>query len=273
MFKMEHAFQMGLEKATKCSTSFPQTRRGTRNCCKSHLWMGHSLEGCECIIWGSNQFGCKFAEVHWESVFCVGQEPSAISLDAIYIKSSLGRPLLAHCNWFRHVWYDRGPCPTPYYNDKHEQVRFILNTINFKFPILYYFQFALFQLLVLCTCIEIEVFFQFCFNPMFIKFDNVKPSLVHDFFHIQNIKMIPLVQFKDVIFLDVYKRCENKSEKMWYSLTQKSFFYYMYKVWFLADFSIWICQLFSLRHVSYKNISSWCNVRVFAHYNNLVWTS
>ncbi len=138
---------------------------GGRICCRSNLPMGHSLEGCECIIWGSTQLGCKFVEVHWESVFCVGQQPLAISPDAIYIKSSLGRPLLAHCNWFCHVEYDKGPHPTPYWNDKHEQVRFILNIIDFKVPILYYFQFAFFQFLVLCTCIEIEVFFQFCFNP------------------------------------------------------------------------------------------------------------
>ncbi len=139
--------------------------RGGGICCRSNLRMGHSLEGCECIIWRSTQLGCKFAEVHWESVLCVGQQPLVISMDAIYIKSSLGRPLLAHCNWFRHVRYDRGPHPTPYCNDKHEQVRFILNTIDFKVPILYYFQFAFFQSLVLCTCIEIEVVFQFCFNP------------------------------------------------------------------------------------------------------------
>ncbi len=63
---------------------------------------------------------------------------------------------------------------------------------------------------------------------MFIKFDHVKPSLVHDSFHIQNIEMIPLVQFKDVIFFDVYKRCENMSQKMWYYLTQESFVDYMY---------------------------------------------
>ncbi len=106
-----------------------------------------------------------------------------------------------------------------------------------------------------------------------IKFDHVKPSLVHDFFYIQNIEMIPLVQFKDVIFLDVYKICKNKSQKMWYSLTQESFFDYMYKVRFSPDFSIWIFQLFRLRHVSYKNISSWCNMKVFTRYSNLVWTS
>jgi hypothetical protein len=76
---------------------------------------------------------------------------------------------------------------------------------------------------------------------MSIKFDHVKPSLVHDSFHIQNIEIIPLVQSKDAIFFYVYKRCENMSQKMWYFLTQENFFYYMYKVWFLLDFSIWIC--------------------------------
>jgi hypothetical protein len=47
--------------------------------------------------------------------------------------------------------------------------------------------------------------------PKFVEFDHVKPSLVHDFFHIQSIGMIPLVQFNDIISFDVYKRCENKS--------------------------------------------------------------
>ncbi len=35
--------------------------------------------------------------------------------------------------------------------------------------------------------------------------------------------MIPLVQFKNVISPDVYKRCENKSKKTWYFLTQDGF--------------------------------------------------
>jgi hypothetical protein len=62
---------------------------------------------------------------------------------------------------------------------------------------------------------------------MFIEFDHMKLTLVHDFFHIQSIGMIPLVQFKDVISPNVYKRCENKSNKTRYSLTQDFSFYYM----------------------------------------------
>jgi len=38
--------------------------------------------------------------------------------------------------------------------------------------------------------------------------------------------MIPLVEFKDVISPNVYKKCENKSKKTWYFLMQESFFYY-----------------------------------------------
>jgi hypothetical protein len=34
----------------------------------------------------------------------------------------------------------------------------------------------------------------------------------------------------------------------------ESFFYYMYKVWFLPNVSIWIYQFFCLKHVIYKNI-------------------
>jgi len=40
--------------------------------------------------------------------------------------------------------------------------------------------------------------------------DHVKPSLVHDFFHIQSLRMILLNQFKEVIPNKQYKNCENK---------------------------------------------------------------
>jgi hypothetical protein len=36
--------------------------------------------------------------------------------------------------------------------------------------------------------------------------------------------IFPLVKFKDVISPDVYKRCENKSRKTWYSLMQEIIF-------------------------------------------------
>jgi hypothetical protein len=63
------------------------------------------------------------------------------------------------------------------------------------------------------------------------------------------------------------------SQKMWYYLTQESFFDYMYKVWFLPDFSIWICQLFSLRYVSYKNIFFLVQREGVCTLYILVWTS
>jgi hypothetical protein len=40
--------------------------------------------------------------------------------------------------------------------------------------------------------------------------DHMKPSLVHDFFHIQSIEIIPLHKFKEVIPNAQYKKCENK---------------------------------------------------------------
>ncbi len=46
-----------------------------------------------------------------------------------------------------------------------------------------------------------------------IEMDHVKPSLVHNFFHIQSIGMIPLNQFKEVIPNEQYKESENKIKK------------------------------------------------------------
>jgi hypothetical protein len=59
--------------------------------------------------------------------------------------------------------------------------------------------------------------------------DHVMPSLVHDFFHIQSIKMIPLHKFKEVILDAQYKKCENKIKKTWYNLMHEAFFEFMYK--------------------------------------------
>jgi hypothetical protein len=47
----------------------------------------------------------------------------------------------------------------------------------------------------------------------FVKFDHVKPSLVQNFFRIQSIRVIPLHQFKDVIYEEQYKKCMGKIKK------------------------------------------------------------
>jgi len=46
-----------------------------------------------------------------------------------------------------------------------------------------------------------------------VEFDHVKLSLVQEFFQIQGIGIIPLKQFKDVLPVGVYKKCESKSRK------------------------------------------------------------
>jgi hypothetical protein len=96
--------------------------------------------------------------------FCVGQQPLATSLYVLYLKNSLEWPLLAHYSGFHHAGYKRRPRPPPHYNDKHEQVRLILNTTYFKVLVLSLFQYGSFQRLSLC--IKIEIFFQFCLNPL-----------------------------------------------------------------------------------------------------------
>jgi hypothetical protein len=129
---------MGYQKGGKMFCLSHELERGGGICCRSHPRMGCSLS-CEHIIWGSVQCGWRSIKVEWEKKFCVGRQPSATSLDALYFKSSLKWPLLAHCNGFHHVGYER-----------------IL--------VLSCFQFHSFQFLALC--IEIEVLFQFCFNPL-----------------------------------------------------------------------------------------------------------
>jgi len=79
------------------------------------------------------------------------------------------------------------------------------------------------------------------FNILFlgrsIEMDHVKSSLVHDFFHIQSIRMVPVHKFKEVILDAQYKKCENEIKKNWYSLMQEAFLKYMYKVNFQDLFS------------------------------------
>jgi hypothetical protein len=203
---------------------------GGQICCRSHLQMGCSLEGCECIVQGSTKCGWRSTKVHWDNVlFCVGRQPLATSLDALYLKNSPRWPLLAHYNGFHHVGYKRRPHPPPHCNDRHEQVRFILKHYGFQSSSS--FLLSIYFFLISCFMPWNRSSRSILFQPLgSIEFDHIKPSLVNDFFYIHNINMIPLIRFKDVINLDVYKRCEIKSRKIWYFLMQESFFYYMYKV-------------------------------------------
>ncbi len=86
-------------------------------------------------------------------------------LDAIYIKSSFKIPLLAHCNLFRHVGYDKGLRPTPYCNDKHEQVKLILNTIDFKVLIFITFNLHYFDSLFCALALKLKFSFNFASTP------------------------------------------------------------------------------------------------------------
>jgi hypothetical protein len=123
-----------------------------------HEWDNHWK--ATCIIFGRAEHGWRSIKVQWENVLCVGRQPSATSLDALYHYSSSRWPLLAHCSGFHHVGYERGIHPPPHYNGKHEQVRFKLNTMDFKILVLSIF------FLFLTFYIEVEVLYQFCFNPL-----------------------------------------------------------------------------------------------------------
>jgi hypothetical protein len=63
-----------------------------------------------------------------------------------------------------------------------------------------------------------------------MELDHVKPRLVHEFFKIQSIGIIPLEEFKEMLPAKVYKKCQSKSSKTWHSLNSEAFFEYMYKV-------------------------------------------
>jgi hypothetical protein len=39
-----------------------------------------------------------------------------------------------------------------------------------------------------------------------MELDHIKPSLIHEFFIIQSIGIIPLEQFKEVLLIGVYKK-------------------------------------------------------------------
>jgi hypothetical protein len=93
----------------------------------------------ECSMCGMATIGYKFG--------CL------ISLKFIHMTS------LSNCSGFHHIGYERRPHPLCHYYDKHEQVRFKLNNMDFKILVLSIF------FLFLAFYIEVEVFYQFCFNP------------------------------------------------------------------------------------------------------------
>ncbi len=44
---------------------------------------------------------------------------------------------LGTLQWIYHGRYEIRPCPLAHCSDKHEQVRFKLNTMDFTFPIIF----------------------------------------------------------------------------------------------------------------------------------------
>ncbi len=121
---------------------------------------------------------------------------------------------------FNHVGYKRRPHPLRHYNDKHEQVRFRLNAMDFKIPVLSI------SFLFLAFYIEVEVIYEFCLNApsilnlitwslVWCMISSASKALA--WFHWSNSSMrsVPMST------RDVKKR----SRKTWYSLTQESFFW------------------------------------------------
>jgi hypothetical protein len=119
---------------------------------------------------------------------------------------------MAHCSLFGSFWHYKQACRATNCHNIFEQVRHlhIIETI---------------QLLIFLHVLNNNVL---CYKSM--ELDHVKPNFIHDFVCIWNIDKIPLKQFKDVILLKVYKKCKIKYKKTWYSLMQKVFFEYIYKV-------------------------------------------
>jgi hypothetical protein len=60
---MEHAFQMGNWEGKKNLCLSHKLVGGGNICCRSHPWVGWSLEGCESIIWGGVELGWGFPKV------------------------------------------------------------------------------------------------------------------------------------------------------------------------------------------------------------------
>jgi len=94
------------------------------------------------------------------------------------------------------------------------------------FPFVYFYYNSKIEYVIFLLISNVSILLLLC---MGVKFDHVKPSLVHEFFCIQGIGIILLKQFKDVVPIDVYKKCESTSKKTWHSLTLKAFSNYMYR--------------------------------------------
>ncbi len=128
---------------------------------------------------------------------------------------------LTHQGWFICSKHNKWPSQAAYSYEPHKQMNFHCQC-QFFFP-------------QMSNCVLLMI--NILIIGRSIGMDHVKSSLVHDFFHIQSIKMIPLHKFKEVIPDVQYKKCKNKIKRTWYNFTQEVFFEYMYKVNFLNLFA------------------------------------
>jgi hypothetical protein len=133
VFKMEQAFQMGYWQSNKVFYVFPKNWQGEEAFVANHI---HEWDDHWKVVNASFEEGLNTDEdlqrFNGRMSYVWDNNHRLQSLDALYLYSSPRWPFLAHCNGFHHVGYKKGPCPPPHCNDKHEQIRFKLNIMNFK---------------------------------------------------------------------------------------------------------------------------------------------
>jgi hypothetical protein len=116
----------------------------------------------------------------WKNVPHLGQESPPSSMGALYWFESSQWEGLAHLYWFFCSGYYKWFGWATHSYDWCKQVRF-----HYHYSLLFQWWPLYFIMQLLCGITNLLV-------RRFIEIDHVKPSPVHDFFHIQSIDMIPL---------------------------------------------------------------------------------
>lgn len=108
-------------------------------------------------------------------VFCVGWQPHAIGLVALYPMCAQWRSWMALLNGLYCAWYLAWSCWAPHSHDRPKQVNFHPSMMSWILNGIHVCSLSKFW----CSWFhEMNSFLV----PKFMEFDHVRPSLVHDFF-------------------------------------------------------------------------------------------
>jgi len=206
--KMEQAFHMGYREGTRFFICLQQAGRARNRICFT-LWnMGWALGHWKWAIWkgamGRPKLGVLFQQYFftWDRTIASRLGCHTLAYCTMLIHHGTYLQILFYLTLLKGLW----SCSQPW-------LTWTSKTFSFG---------LIFENMVFFCLSPKSKFLSSCVGALSLIMSS--QAWCTNFFKFRGL------EFKHVLLVEVYMKCESKSKKTWHSLTSEAFFHYMYKV-------------------------------------------